>query len=93
MINVDLDRITQPETKGVDWRTRFEDNPNEICWSDGAVLKSDTVRQDRQPDVKRALHFRSARVPGPIHCNHERSGAGGGSLARRQEVETPRRGR
>ena len=65
VINVDLDHITQPETKGVDWRTRFEDNPNDICWSDGSVLKSDTVRQDREPDVKRALHFRMRVHPGP----------------------------
>jgi hypothetical protein len=60
-IRVDLDSLSKLESAGVDWRTKFEYKPNEIYWSDGAVLKSDSVRQDRAPDPARALHFR-ARV-------------------------------
>jgi hypothetical protein len=68
VISIDLDRLTRRESKGVDWRTNFEDNPNEIFWSDGAVLKSDTVWQDRRPDVKRALHFRTRLHQGPYRA-------------------------
>jgi YetA-like protein len=59
LILVDLDRLSEPEQKGVDWRTKFEYRPNEIYWSDGAVLKSDSVLADREPDANRALHFRT----------------------------------
>jgi hypothetical protein len=64
LILVDLDRISEPEQKGVDWRTKFEYRPNEIYWSDGAVLKSDSVLKDRAPDRNRALHFRTHVHPG-----------------------------
>jgi len=47
----------QNEEKGVDWRTKFEYKPNEIYWSDGAVLKSDTVREDRAPDSRERCTF------------------------------------
>src|SRR5262249_7822630 len=59
LILVNLDRLSEPEQKGVDWRTKFEYRPNEIYWSDGAVLKSDSVLADRSPDASRALHFRT----------------------------------
>jgi hypothetical protein len=65
LVSVDLDRLTAPSRKGEDWRTGFEDNPNEILWSDGAVLKSDSVRADRAPDAEKALHFRMRVHPGP----------------------------
>lgn len=65
LVTVDLDRLTQPQQKGEDWRTGFEDNPNAILWSDGAVLKSDTVAADRAPDIARALHFRMQVHQGP----------------------------
>jgi hypothetical protein len=61
----DLDKLTQPEQKGDDWRSNFEDNPNVILWTDGAVLKSDSVVADRAPDAKHALHFRMKVHPGP----------------------------
>jgi len=64
LILVDLDRLSEPEQKGVDWRTKFEYRPNEIYWSDGAVLKSDSVLADRAPDENRALHFRTRLRPG-----------------------------
>ena len=67
LILVDLDKISEPEEKGVDWRTKFEYRPNEIYWSDGAVLKSDTVSEDRPPDPSRALHFRTRLHPGSYH--------------------------
>src|SRR5262249_44040789 len=65
LIRVDLDRLSKPQKAGVDWRTRFEYQPNEIYWSDGAVLKSDSVRENRAPDVTRALHFRMRAHRGP----------------------------
>lgn len=64
LILVDLDRLSEPEEKGVDWRTKFEYRPNEIYWSDGAVLKSDSTLADRPPDTARALHFRTRLHPG-----------------------------
>ncbi len=60
-----LDKLTQQEQKGDDWRSNFEDNPNVILWTDGAVLKSDTIAADRAPDAARALHFRMKVHPGP----------------------------
>ncbi len=60
-----LDALTAPEQKGDDWRSNFEDNPNVILWTDGAVLKSDSVRSDRAPDAVRALHFRTKVHPDP----------------------------
>jgi len=63
LVSVDLDEISQPEQAGEDWRTRFEYRPNEIYWSDGAVLKSDSVLHDREPDIGRALHFRTRVFP------------------------------
>jgi hypothetical protein len=68
LILVDLDQLSKMEEKGVDWRTKFEYKPNEIYWSDGAVLKSDTVREDRAPDFTRALHFRMQVHAGPYHA-------------------------
>ena len=65
LVSGDLDRLTAPSRKGEDWRTGFEDNPNEILWSDGAVLKSDSVRANRAPDAEKALHFRMRVHPGP----------------------------
>lgn len=65
LIEVDLDRITMPSGRGEDWRSRFELNPNAIFWSDGAVLKSDTVRDDRVPSRDRAIHFKGRVRPGP----------------------------
>jgi hypothetical protein len=68
LIPVDLDRLTEPSKKGVDWRSNFEGNPNEILWSDGAVLKSDSIREDRAPDRERALHFQSHGRRGPYQA-------------------------
>jgi hypothetical protein len=65
LIMQDLDALTAPNQGGEDWRTKFEDDPNVIYWSDGAVLKSDTVTTDRVPDPARALHFRMETRPGP----------------------------
>ena len=65
LVNVDLDQLTAPTRKGEDWRTGFEDNPNALLWSDGAVLKSDSVRADRAPDAQKALHFRMSVHRGP----------------------------
>jgi hypothetical protein len=65
LIAVDLDRLTEPEKRGEDWRSRFEHNANAIYWSDGAVLKSDTVPEDGSPDRHRALHYRGHAHPGP----------------------------
>jgi hypothetical protein len=68
LVTVDLDKLSTMEEKGVDWRTKFEYKPNEIYWSDGAVLKSDAVRDDRSPDFGRALHFRMKIHPGPYRA-------------------------
>lgn len=68
MIYVDLDALSKMPEEGVDWRTRFEYKPNELYWSDGAVLKSDSVREDRAPDRRRALHFRMKLHPGTYHA-------------------------
>ena len=65
LVTVDLDRLTEPAKRGEDWRARFEQNANAIYWSDGAVLKSDTVREDVRPDRDRALHYRGRVHPGP----------------------------
>ena len=35
LVSVDLDKLTEPSKKGVDWRSNFEGNPNEILWSGG----------------------------------------------------------
>lgn len=64
VVYVDLDGLSKMEEEGVDWRTRFEYKPNELYWSDGAVLKSDSVRADRTPDRGQALHFRMKVHPG-----------------------------
>lgn len=64
LVTVDLDEISQPESEGDDWRSRFMYRPNEIYWFDGAVLKSDSVLDDREPDFKRALHYRTKVYPG-----------------------------
>src|SRR5207253_180060 len=68
LVSVDLDKLTEPSKKGVDWRSNFEGNPNEILWSEGAVLKSDSVREDRGPDRNRALHFRMQGRRGPYRA-------------------------
>jgi hypothetical protein len=65
LVSVDLDRLTEPSRRGEDWRSRFEYNPGAIFWSDGAVLKSDTVHADSEPDPSRALHYRARVHPGP----------------------------
>lgn len=65
VISQDLDALTSPKERGNDWWEKFEVNPNEIFWSDGVVLKSDTVHQDRDPDRSRALHFQATVRPGP----------------------------
>ena len=53
IVSIDLDKLTEPSKKGVDWRSNFEGNPNEILWSEGSVLKSDTVRQNREPNRRK----------------------------------------
>jgi hypothetical protein len=68
LISVDLDQLTEPSQKGVDWRSNFEGNPNAILWSDGTVLKSDSVREDRSPDRADALHFRMQGRRGPYRA-------------------------
>jgi hypothetical protein len=67
-VQVDLDKLSEMETKGEDWRTRFEYDPNVIYWSDGAVLKSDSVHTSRAPDVRQALHFRMRAHRGPYRA-------------------------
>jgi hypothetical protein len=68
LIKVDLDQLSKMPDKGVDWRSSFEYKPNEIYWSDGAVLKSDSIKEDRAPDAARALHFRMKVHPGPYRA-------------------------
>jgi hypothetical protein len=68
LLKVDLDKLSKMEEKGVDWRTSFEYKPNEIYWSDGAVLKSDTTKEDRAPDAARAIHFRMKVHRGPYRA-------------------------
>jgi hypothetical protein len=68
LIKVDLDQLSKMEERGVDWRTSFEYKPNEIYWSDGAVLKSDSIKEDRAPDAARALHFRMKVHRGPYRA-------------------------
>ena len=68
VIYSDLDKLSEPEEKGEDWRSKFEYRPNEIYWSDGAVLKSDSVTVDRAPDMQRALHFRMKVHEGPYRA-------------------------
>ncbi len=66
LITVDLDELSKPPTdRGGDWRGGFRFDPNQIYWSDGAVLKSDSVLADRTPDASRALHFRMKAHRGP----------------------------
>jgi hypothetical protein len=68
LVSVDLDKLTAPAEKGLDWRSNFEVNLNEILWSEGAVLKSDCVHEDREPDRTRALHFKMAGRRGPYRA-------------------------
>ena len=68
LVTADLDELSQPEKKGDDWRTGFMYRPNEIYWFDGAVLKSDTVVDDRNPDLRRALHYRTRVQPGAYNA-------------------------
>jgi hypothetical protein len=68
LIRVDLDKLTKLQWQAVDWRTMMQYNPNLIYWSDGTVLKSDTVRDDRSPDPMRALHFRMKVHAGPYRA-------------------------
>ncbi|MGE3821528.1 MAG: hypothetical protein AB7I30_19120, partial [Isosphaeraceae bacterium] len=65
VVTQDLDEVTRPTERGEDWRSRFEHNPNAVFWSDGAVLKSDTVAEDRPPSTALALHYRAEALPGP----------------------------
>ena len=58
IVAVDLDRLSAPEEKGEDWRTSFRYRPSEIYWSQGIVLKSDSILEDRPPSFEKALHFR-----------------------------------
>ncbi len=68
VIYSDLDKLSEPEEQGDDWRSKFEYRPNEIYWSDGAVLKSDSALADRAPDMQRALHFRMQVHEGPYRA-------------------------
>ena len=68
VIAVDLDRLSAPEEKGVDWRTNFRYRPSEIYWSEGIVLKSDSILQDRAPSFEKALHFRVQAHRGPYRA-------------------------
>lgn len=65
LVTQDLDEVTRPAERGEDWRSRFEHNPNAVFWSDGAVLKSDTVAEDRPPAFSTALRYRAEVLPGP----------------------------
>lgn len=65
LITIDLDKASEPDSRGEDWRTSFKYRPNELYWFDGAVLKSDSVRENREPDLKRALHYRARVHAGP----------------------------
>ncbi len=68
IIRVDLDKLSEQPTNSVDWRTGFAFKPNEIYWSDGAALKSDSVLADRPPEIAKALHFRRSAHPGPYQA-------------------------
>jgi hypothetical protein len=68
VIYSDLDKLSEPEEQGDDWRSKFEYRPNEIYWSDGAVLKSDSTFADRTPDLQKALHFRMRVHEGPYRA-------------------------
>ena len=68
VIFVDLDKLSEAPSGQVDWRTGFAFKPNELYWSDGAVLKSDSVRSERPPDFQKALHFRMAAHFGPYQA-------------------------
>lgn len=65
LIRVDLDKLSEPERHGVDWRTKIQYRVNEIYWSEGSVLKSDSIRDDRTPTAATALHYRTHVRPGP----------------------------
>lgn len=69
LIKVDLDKAAKLQMVAVvDSATWTEYNPNLIYWSDGTVLKSDTVKDDRSPDPMRALHFRMKVHAGPYRA-------------------------
>jgi hypothetical protein len=68
IIRVDLDKLAKLDQLARDWRTCMEYKPNLIYWSDGVVLKSDTVKEDRAPDITRALHWRMKIHPGPYRA-------------------------
>ena len=65
VIDTDLDEMSRLETPGDDWRSNFAGDPNAIFWSDGTVLKSDTVSDDRHPNTRDALHWKMRVRPGP----------------------------
>jgi hypothetical protein len=69
VINVDLDKLGGPQRPNIDWRSAIEFNPKLIYWSDGAVLKSDTVKDDTSPDAMLALHFRMKVHSGPYRVS------------------------
>lgn len=70
LVYVDLDRISEPEWPElcVDQRTCREFRLTEYYWSDGAVLKSDSVLETRSPDLQKALHFRMRAHVGPYRA-------------------------
>ena len=68
IVAVDLDRLSAPEEKGEDWRTGFRYRPSEIYWSQGIVLKSDSILEDRPPSFAKALHFRLRAHRGPYRA-------------------------
>ena len=67
-VAVDLDRLSTTEEKGEDWRTNFRYLPSEIYWSQGIVLKSDSILEDRAPSFDKALHFRLRAHRGPYRA-------------------------
>ncbi len=69
LVCVDLDKLSERPADAVDWRTSFGYQPNAFYWSDGAVLKSDSVREDRSPDQRKALHFRMRAHMGPYRAH------------------------